>query len=315
MRLRDVQRIIDLVAVQQLLRLLINQAPDEADYRGTCERDAVATGRDADYPTYDRVAQIEDVVLLQKAGLLDYVIFVEDIVVLVQRDHRQAACRRSNDRVHDDVVRAVVFVQVDDFLSGTAVHEQARDENNECPRHQDGNVLRVKGPLDIILIESEDGEDLLAAQVFELRILLPEPIDVPLLHGAFVSHVATVDQTDQAYTLRGSRVSSVRLLRVAAVAQLGDAASPGAVERRRVGRVLATVQGPLPRMLTAHLIRLLPAIPALQATLPRLPSHHRAYLEAVAIILLCPLQQFFIICAVLVLEVRIHVELIIPALL
>ena len=212
--------------------MLVNQAADESDYGGTCECDAIAAGRNADYTAYNRVTQIEDIVLLQKTGRLYDVIFVEYVVVLVQGNHCQAACRCSNDRVHDDVVRAIVLVQVYNFFAGTAVHEQTGDENDQRSRHQNRNVLRVEGPLDVLLVEPKDGKDLLAAQVFELRVLLPEPIDIPLLHSAFISHVVTVDQADHAYTLGGSRV--IGLLRVAAVAQLGDTASPGAVDRRRV---------------------------------------------------------------------------------
>ena len=82
-RLADVERVIDLVTVQQFLGLLVDEAANEADNCCVCERYAVAAGRDADDAADDRVAKVEHIVLLQKAGRLDDIVLVEDVVVLV----------------------------------------------------------------------------------------------------------------------------------------------------------------------------------------------------------------------------------------
>lgn len=120
--------------------------------------------------------------MLEEPRLLHDLLLLEDVGVLLEEDHGQAAGGRCDDRVHYDVVRTVVVVDVDDFFSGTAIHKQTRYENDERAGYKKGDVLRVERPLYALLVKAEDAQHLLSGEVLELRVLLPEPVDVALLH-------------------------------------------------------------------------------------------------------------------------------------
>ena len=114
---------------------MVDEAAEEAYDSCVGERNTVAAGRYAYDAAYDGIAEAEHVVLLEHACHLHDLFLVEDVGVLVERNHGKATGRRRDDCIHHDVVRAVVVVDVHYFFAGAAIHKHARYENDECARH------------------------------------------------------------------------------------------------------------------------------------------------------------------------------------
>lgn len=90
MSLRYVQGVVDFIANEQLLGLVVNQTPYDSNHSCTSQSNRITAACDGHDSRDDSVAQVEDVVPLDHAMHLYNLGLVSQVTVLIHGHHRQS---------------------------------------------------------------------------------------------------------------------------------------------------------------------------------------------------------------------------------